>query len=70
MKVIVTLDQALKKAEMTSKELAQKIGITEANLSILRSNKARAIRFDTLAKICEYLNCEPKDLLTVIGDED
>lgn len=59
----VTLDLMLLKRKMTSKELAQKIGITPANLSILKTGKARGIRFETLNKICEVLDCQPGDLL-------
>ena len=70
MKVKVTLDTALKKAGMTSKELAGRIGITEANLSILRSNKAKGIRFETLTKICVALDCMPADILTLTGDDE
>ncbi len=69
MKVKVTLDSALKEANMTSKELARRIGITEANLSILRSNKAKGIRFETLSKICVELGCMPADILTLERDE-
>ncbi|MFP4078703.1 MAG: helix-turn-helix domain-containing protein [Candidatus Izemoplasmataceae bacterium] len=70
MKVKVTLDAALKNAGMTSKELAGRIGITEANLSILRSNKAKGIRFETLTKICVALECMPADILTLVGDDE
>lgn len=59
----VTLDLMLLKRKMTSKELAQKIGITPANLSILKTGKARGIRFDTLNKVCKVLDCQPGDLL-------
>jgi len=69
MKVVITLNEALKKAGMTSKELASKIGITEANLSILRSNKAKAIRFETLEKICYYLDCTPADIIQLENEE-
>jgi putative transcriptional regulator len=54
---------------MTSKELCQLVGITEANMSILRSGKAKAIRFETLDKLCFYLSCEPKDILVYEGEE-
>lgn len=69
MKVVITLNEALKNAGMTSKELASKIGITEANLSILRSNKAKAIRFETLEKICYYLDCTPADIIQLESEE-
>ncbi|HHX79974.1 MAG TPA: helix-turn-helix transcriptional regulator [Acholeplasmataceae bacterium] len=69
MPVKVALDELLREMGMTSKELCELVGITEANMSILRSGKARAIRFETLAKICYYLNCEPGDLLKYERDE-
>lgn len=65
--VKVNLDKVLKEREMTSKELCQLIGITEANLSMLRSGKAKGVRFGTLNKICYYLNCDVGDLLTCDG---
>ena len=63
MSIIVNLDIILAKKKMTSLELAQKIGITTANLSILKTNKCKAIRFSTLDKICEVLECTPGDIL-------
>lgn len=63
MGVIVNLDVEMSKKKISSNELAEKIGITQANLSILKTNKAKAIRFSTLAKICEVLNCKPGDIL-------
>ena len=68
MAIIIVLEDILKQRGMTSKELAQKIDITEANLSILRSGKAKAIRFETLDKICYHLNCEPKDIIVYEGE--
>lgn len=59
----VTLDFMMLKRKMSSKELAQKIGITPANLSILKTGKAKGIRFETLEKICQVLDCQPGDLL-------
>lgn len=59
----------LLKRKMTSKELAEKIGITQANLSILKTGKAHGIRFETLDKICEVLNCQPGDLLEYVPDK-
>ncbi len=59
----ITLTTLLKEKGMTSKELAKRVGITEANLSILRSGKAKAIRFSTLDKICCVLGCSPGDIL-------
>ena len=63
MAIIVNLDVILAKRKMRSKELAEKIGITTANLSILKSGKAKAIRFSTLEAICEALDCQPSDIL-------
>ncbi len=63
MAIIVNLDVMLAKRKMQSKELAEKIGITLANLSILKTGKARAIRFSTLEAICRELDCQPGDIL-------
>jgi len=63
MTVIVNLDVMLAKKKVRSKELAKNIGITEQNLSILKTGKAKAIRFSTLDAICRYLDCQPGDLL-------
>jgi putative transcriptional regulator len=63
MSIIVNLDVMLAKRKMRSKQLAERIGITEQNLSLLKSGKVRGVRFDTLNKICEALNCQPGDLL-------
>lgn len=63
MAIIVNLDVMMAKRKMSSNELAQKIGITTANLSILKTNKGKAIRFSTLDKICEVLDCTPGDIL-------
>lgn len=63
MEIIVNLDVVLAKRKVTSKALAETIGITQANLSILKSGKAKAIRFTTLAAICKELNCQPGDIL-------
>ncbi len=63
MPIIVNLDVMLAKRKMKSKELAEKIGITTANLSILKSGKAKAIRFSTLEAICKILECQPSDIL-------
>jgi Predicted transcriptional regulator len=63
MAIIINLDVMLAKRKMKSKELSEIIGITTANLSILKSGKAKAIRFSTLEAICEALNCQPGDLL-------
>ncbi len=63
MPIIVNLDVMLAKRKMRSKELAEKIGITEQNLSLLKSGKVRGVRFETLSAICRALNCQPGDLL-------
>lgn len=63
MAIKVNLDLALAKAKMTSGELAERIGITQANLSILKTGKAKAVRFSTLEAICRELNCQPGDIL-------
>lgn len=61
--IIVNLDVMMAKRKISSQELAEKLGITPANLSILKTNKGKAIRFSTLDKICEILNCTPGDIL-------
>jgi putative transcriptional regulator len=63
MSIIVKLDDMLHERRMTLTELSEKIGITLANLSILKTGKARAVRFSTLEAICEALKCQPGDLL-------
>ncbi len=63
MSIIVNLDVMLAKRKIRSKELAEAIGITEQNLSILKTGKAKAIRLATLNAICEYLQCQPGDIL-------
>lgn len=63
MSIIVNLDVMLAKRKMSSQELADKIGITQANLSILKTNKGKAIRFSTLNSICKILECTPGDIL-------
>ena len=61
--IIVKLDEVMSKRKISSIELAEKIGITPTNLSILKTNKGKAIRFSTLDKICEVLECTPGDIL-------
>lgn len=63
MPIIVNLDIMLAKRKMSSGELAEKIGITQANLSILKTGKAKAVRFSTLEAICNMLECQPGDIL-------
>ncbi|MBO5349145.1 MAG: helix-turn-helix transcriptional regulator [Clostridia bacterium] len=61
--IVVNLDVMMAKRKISSSELAEKVGITPANLSILKTNKGKAIRFSTLDKICKVLNCLPGDIL-------
>ena len=63
MSIIVNVDVMMAKRKMSSQELAEKIGITQANLSILKTGKAKAIRFSTLEAICRELGCQPGDIL-------
>lgn len=66
----VHLDKIIKSRDMTSKELAEKIGITEADLSILKTGKAKGVRFNTLMSICRELDCQPGDILEYRRDCD
>jgi putative transcriptional regulator len=68
MPIVVNVDVMLAKRKMQSKELAEKIGITPANLSILKTGKAKGIRFDTLEAICETLDCQPGDILEYLAE--
>jgi putative transcriptional regulator len=61
--IIVNLDVMLARRKMRSKELAERVGITEPNISLLKSGKVKGVRFDTLERICEALNCQPGDVL-------
>ncbi len=70
MPIVVNVDVMLAKRKMSSTELAEKIGITTANLSILKTNKAKAIRFSTLEEICKALNCQPGDILEYVSDKE
>lgn len=63
MPIRITLDKVLAEHSMTARDLAQEVGITEANMSLLRTGKVRSVRFQTLEKICEILDCQPADLL-------
>ncbi len=63
MSIIVILDVMMAKRKISSQDLAEKLGITQANLSILKTNKGKAIRFSTLNKLCEILDCTPGDIL-------
>jgi len=70
MPIMVKLDDILHERRMTLTELSEKIGITLANLSILKTGKARAVRFSTLEAICEALQCQPGDLLKYAGEQE
>ncbi|MFO7296044.1 MAG: helix-turn-helix transcriptional regulator [Caldicoprobacter sp.] len=70
MPIIVNLDVMLAKRKMSLTELSEKIGITMANLSILKNGKAKAIRFSTLEAICKALDCQPGDILEYRSDDD
>lgn len=67
MEIIVRLDVVMAHRKVTGRDLAAQIGITEQNLSLLKSGKVRGMRFDTLAKICAALECQPGDLLEFYG---
>ncbi|MCM1522868.1 MAG: helix-turn-helix transcriptional regulator [Ruminococcus sp.] len=69
MGIIVNLDVEMAKKKIGLGELAEKIGITQANLSILKNGKAKAVRFSTLEKICEALKCQPGDILEYSPDD-
>ncbi|MEL6299279.1 MAG: helix-turn-helix transcriptional regulator [Pseudomonadota bacterium] len=69
MAIIVRLDVMLALRKMRSKDLAAEIGLTEANLSLLKSGKVKGVRFETLAKICAVLDCQPGDLLVYEPDD-
>lgn len=66
----VNLDIMLALRKMTSAELAEKIGITQANLSVLKTGKAKAVRFSTLESICRVLDCQPGDILKFVDEEE
>lgn len=68
MSIRINLDVEMAKAKISSGALAEKIGITQANLSILKTGKAKAIRFSTLEAICEVLGCQPGDILEYVND--
>lgn len=69
MGIIVNLDVMMARRKISSTELAEKIGITPANLSILKTNKAKAIRFTTLEAICKVLDCQPGDILEYVEEK-
>lgn len=71
MPIIINLDVVMARRKIGAGELAEKVGITPANLSILKNNKAKAVRFSTLAALCRALDCQPADLLEYVpGEED
>ena len=69
MSIVVNLDVMLARRKMRSKELAERIGITEQNVSLLKSGKVKGVRFETLERICEALECQPGDILEFRADE-
>ena len=69
MAIVVQLDRMLALRKMTSLELAERVGITQANLSILKTGKARAVRLSTLDALCRELKCQPGDLLAYVEEE-
>lgn len=69
MAIIVNVDVIMAKRKMSSGELAERVGITPANLSVLKTGKAKAIRFSTLEAICAALGCQPGDILEFVADE-
>jgi putative transcriptional regulator len=69
MRIVVTLDVMLAKRKMRSKQLAELIGITEQNVSLLKSGKVKGVRFETLARICDILDCQPGDILEFEKDD-
>ena len=69
MSIIINLDVILAKRKMRSNELAERMGITTANLSILKTGKAKAIRFSTLELICEILECQPGDIMEFVKEK-
>ena len=70
MPIIVNIDVMMARRKMSAGELAKKVGITPANLSILKNNKAKAIRFSTLEALCKALDCQPADLLEYVPDNE
>jgi putative transcriptional regulator len=70
MPIIVNLDVMMAKRKIALKDLAGEIGLTQANLSILKTGKAKAIRFSTLDAICKVLDCQPGDILEYVPEED
>lgn len=70
MSIVVRIDVQLAKRKMSVNEFAERVGITPANVSVLKNGRAKAVRFSTLAAMCEVLDCQPGDLLEWVPDED
>lgn len=70
MPIIVRLDVMLAERKVQSKQLAEYLGITEANVSLLKQGKVKGVRFETLAKICTFLDCQPGDILVYVPDDE
>ena len=69
MPIVVQLDVMLARRKVRSKELAEHVGITEANMSLLKQGKVKGVRFDTLEKICAFLDCQPADILVFVPEK-
>lgn len=70
MPIVINLDVMMARRKISAGELAERVGITPANLSILKNNKAKAVRFSTLEALCKALDCQPADLLEYVQDEN
>lgn len=70
MPIVVQLDVMLARRKVKSKDLAEYVGITEANMSLLKQGKVKGVRFETVEKICKFLACQPGDLLAYVPDSD
>ncbi|MCX7175626.1 MAG: helix-turn-helix transcriptional regulator [Proteobacteria bacterium] len=70
MPIVIQLDVMLARRKVKSKELAEYVGITEVNMSLLKQGKVKGVRFETLERICDFLDCQPGDLLVYVPDGD
>jgi len=70
MKIVITLDVMMAKRKMKLKDLAEKVGIAQTNLSLLKNGKAKGVRFSTLLAICEALDCNPGDIISIEQDDE
>ncbi|MFA6313588.1 MAG: helix-turn-helix transcriptional regulator [Sterolibacterium sp.] len=70
MPIVVQLDVMLARRKVKSKDLAEYVGITEVNISLLKQGKVKGVRFDTLERICDFLDCQPGDLLVYVPDSN